>query len=181
VLKQLIDDDSQSLAFKARVYVDVARRYRKNVASADNLTGLSNRATFMAAVEGAVRRQEKCAVLYLDLNNFKPVNDRYGHKAGDAVLREIGRRLDGLAGPNLVAGRLGGDEFALLVLVTSVKLPKLVAEIQKIVAAPMVLSGGETVAVSASVGVARYPQDARTAQALVAAADEAMYGGKKHR
>jgi diguanylate cyclase (GGDEF)-like protein len=76
---------------------------------------------------------------------------------------------------------LGGDEFALLVLVTSVKLPKLVAEIQKIVAAPMVLSGGETVAVSASVGVARYPQDARTAQALVAAADEAMYGGKKHR
>lgn len=181
VLKQLIDDDSQTLAFKPKVYVEVARRYRKSVASADNLTGLNNRATFMAAVEGAVRRQEKCAVVYLDLNSFKPINDRYEHKAGDEVLREVGRRLDGLNSPQVLAGRLGGDEFALLVLGPLVRMSQFVAEIKGIIAQPIKLKDSEEVAVSASVGVAQYPKDARTAQALVAAADAAMYSGKTGR
>jgi len=100
--------EETALAEKARVKV---------VADSDPLTGLANRRAFLAALEGEVARpgrSEAFAIVLVDLDGFKPVNDTFGHAAGDAVLGEVGRRLTDMAGAGLVA-RMGGDEFAMLI------------------------------------------------------------------
>ena len=85
-----------------------------HAATTDALTGLANRATFFRQLSEAVSDPEQgplVGVLYLDIDDFKPVNDRLGHAAGDAVLQEIGRRLTRSMGVRCTAARLGGDEF----------------------------------------------------------------------
>lgn len=186
VLKHVIEDDTQTIAFKDKVLMDVTRCYRKNVTSTDALTGLHNRASFMAAVEASIQQHKKCAVLYMDLNHFKPVNDTYGHKAGDEVLRIVGQRLNSLASTTCMPARIGGDEFVLLLRTATPKQAYRTArDVAKILERPIKLDNtgmsGVTVNISASMGLAFYPHDAQTASALVAAADEAMYTGKTPR
>jgi diguanylate cyclase (GGDEF)-like protein len=150
----------------------------------DELTGLPNRRLLGdrldQALAAAKREGRGLALLYLDLDGFKPVNDLLGHAAGDCVLAEIAARLrSGIRESDTVA-RMGGDEFTLLLthgtenshaqMLASVILQSLSQpiEIQK-----------RTIAVSASIGIAQYPGDAAEADALIECADRAMYAAKR--
>ncbi|MFC6663300.1 diguanylate cyclase domain-containing protein [Deinococcus multiflagellatus] len=153
-------------------------------ASHDPLTGLLNRAQFRARAEALLAQpgQAECAVVFLDLDGFKPVNDTHGHAAGDDLLVQVAGRLRGdLRGADLVA-RLGGDEFA--VFLTRLRHPGdaqlVAAKLLDTLSRPYTLSRtGATVHVSASVGVAVTPQAGPDLGTLQRCADEAMYAAKR--
>jgi diguanylate cyclase (GGDEF)-like protein len=165
-------------------------------ASHDGLTGLPNRAEFeehlSLAVARARRRDLAVAVLYLDLDDFKRVNDTRGHAAGDDVLRKIGSRLRRISRDTDIVARLGGDEFAILLSDLTREeaagdprpsdplrpTPSSVASrIQEALVAPFRGSGAEIV-VSGSIGISVFPTDAPDEGALLEAADAAMYRNK---
>lgn len=127
------------------------------------------------------RQSGDCAVLYIDLDGFKPVNDTYGHDAGDQVLAACGERLRAELRECDVAGRMGGDEFVVVIEgATGRQSLAFVAErVLQSLARPVALSDGGTVQVSGSVGIACYPEDGETPGDLLAAADEAMYCAKR--
>ena len=161
----------------------------KREARGDPLTGLPNRKAFTEQLKPALRRarrQDRLLVVgLLDLDDFKPVNDRYGHAAGDALLREVGQRLRaGLRATDLAA-RLGGDEFAFLLedLQNFDALETTMRRIETAVFTPFVLSDGTAIEVRASVGVTVYPFDEGEGDELLRHADQAMYivKGKKSR
>jgi diguanylate cyclase (GGDEF)-like protein len=148
----------------------------------DPLTGLANRALFreIAARQIAVCRRESgsLAVLFIDLDDFKHVNDERGHAAGDDLLRAVGLRLKAAIRDSDLAARLGGDEFAVLLLAADAAAAAAVAD--KVVAAlaePYRLDG-RPAQVTGSVGVAVYPASGQTAEELLMRADEAMYRAK---
>jgi diguanylate cyclase (GGDEF)-like protein len=147
----------------------------------DALTGLLNRGAFRSALTATLAdplARDGVCVLLLDLNDFKPVNDTWGHDVGDEVLSAVADRLrEGLRGSDL-AGRLGGDEFA--VLLTGVgewDVATRVARLRERLAEPYE-TGPATVRVSASIGRATCPADGVTAQELLGRADAAMYRDK---
>lgn len=162
-----------------RALSDLAAR-----ASIDPLTRLPNRGVLVDRIEQAIahaRRQgSQCAVLFFDIDHFKRLNDSLGHAFGDEVLRVVATRLTAALREVDTASRHGGDEF--LVLLTGVAQPgdahavadKLVAAI----AEPVAIAG-QTISIHASVGIALYPEDGSTVDALVAAADRAMYASKR--
>lgn len=141
----------------------------------DPLTGLLTRDGWSRRAARIVRRRPESAVLLLDLNGFKPVNDRFGHAAGDAVLAATGQRLaDWCAHHGGLAGRLGGDEFV-AVLRDGQDLEVRLVDLAGRIAAP-VAHGGLLLRVSASIGSARRAQLPQpTLSALTAAADADMY------
>lgn len=150
----------------------------------DPLTGLHNRASFYARVDDAIAEaglHGRLAVLFLDLDGFKGINDTYGHWVGDEVLRAIGRRLRrGFDDPSITIGRLGGDEFALLV--DPIGRPDdaiAVAErVVELVSQPCVV-GDKVVRVGCRCGVAMRPVSGHSTSELVRGADEAMYAAKQ--
>lgn len=150
----------------------------------DHLTGLPNRRLLYdhiaQSIARAQRRKECFAVLFVDLDGFKRVNDELGHDAGDALLIEIGARLRKRTRATDVVARLGGDEFAILLenMGTRQDLELLIQDFLAITSKPVVLDR-RTAAVSASIGVALYREDGPTADALLKSADEAMYMAKK--
>ena len=152
----------------------------------DPLTGLANRRRFLAAVSRALEEPGSTAALFLDLDDFKHVNDQLGHDAGDALLLAVGERLLAAVRPGDVVGRLGGDEFA--ILLEKAETPQVVeavaSRLVESLAAPIDIDG-HSVAVSASVGVAlRAPDDDTAMDELLRRADVAMYHAKargKHR
>lgn len=154
-----------------------------SLAHSDPLTGLLNRRGMMSALEAALPRAQDssmAAVYVLDLDQFKPVNDRYGHDVGDELLIAIGQRLrDTLRGGDAVA-RFGGDEF--VVLANALKNDKQARELgQKLLDAfrlPFSLSQ-HTCSVGITIGYALTPGDATDAHALLKSADAAMYAGKQ--
>jgi len=148
----------------------------------DPLTGLSNRAAFneriAADLVAADAAGDMLAVVCVDLDHFKEINDLRGHAAGDAALRKVGERLAAVTDAGAFAARIGGDEFMLLKryrdpAMLAVFLDRLGATL----AAPEVIDGFET-SLAASVGVARFPLDGRDGETLVANADLAMYRAK---
>jgi diguanylate cyclase (GGDEF)-like protein len=153
-------------------------------ASHDSLTRLPNRAFFenqlTLAIADAARRGMRAAVLFLDCDRFKAINDNYGHAAGDAVLISIAARIRAQVRETDTAVRLGGDEFALLIAPihdTAVAVSiadDLLAGMQ----APMTLPTGENIVTSLSIGIAIYPDHALDADALLHKADQAMYRAK---
>jgi diguanylate cyclase (GGDEF)-like protein/PAS domain S-box-containing protein len=185
----LDDDDIEGIVMNIR---DVSERKAfeaelEHRAFHDTLTGLPNRALFRNRVEHALasqrRRGGSVAVLFLDLDDFKNVNDGLGHAAGDEVLQEVARRIDSCMRPMDTAARLGGDEFA--VLLEEADRDLLAVEIaQRLMAAiaPPTAVGGRAVAVAASVGIA-YSDGAeapvRDAEELLRNADAAMYMAKE--
>lgn len=153
-------------------------------ASHDALTKLPNRALladrFKQAIAGAQRHQQLLAVCLLDLDAFKPINDNYGHELGDQLLIELAVRLSGaLRGEDTLA-RLGGDEFVLLLsgLNDTDEIGLAMQRILAKVSEPYLLDG-KTVQVSASIGVAVYPQDDADPDTLLRHADQAMYQAKQ--
>jgi diguanylate cyclase (GGDEF)-like protein len=151
-------------------------------ATHDSLTGLANRSQFTreatARLDLAVRRKTSVAVLLMDLDRFKEVNDTLGHHAGDELLQIVGRRLlDGAPSGALVA-RLGGDEFAVL-LDESCGDPGHVANtLQRALSVPVPV-GDFSLDASASIGIARFPEHGCDAEMLVQRADIAMYAAKQ--
>lgn len=155
-------------------------------ATHDPLTGLANRALFRRRLDEALAhaREEdfSLAVMYIDLDDFKPVNDIHGHAAGDMLLRAIADRLRGAVRVVDTIARLGGDEFAVLLtgLDRSAKCPKICDLIEQDVGKPVDLAG-VVVSPACSVGHALYPSDGDTAEALLGAADARMYAIKRAR
>lgn len=151
-------------------------------ANHDVLTGLANRALFEEILVHQLaicrRTSAKLAIAYIDLDGFKPVNDLHGHATGDEVLRMVAARLTAAIRESDVAARLGGDEFALILLHTGAADAETVA--RKLIAgisAPYVIDS-LTLHVSASIGIAVYPESGTTSEALSQRADEAMYEAK---
>jgi diguanylate cyclase (GGDEF)-like protein len=150
----------------------------------DYLTGLANRRLLDAVGPSMLRQARRYAVLVLDLNGFKPVNDRYGHAVGDEVLRTVGRRLSGCLVGDL-AVRLSGDEFAAVLTESSLVGARrdwltLAGFISQAVAEPMTIDGISLV-VSASIGVTTGSGEPATMTDLVRRADRAMYHAKANR
>ncbi|HEX5393441.1 MAG TPA: GGDEF domain-containing protein [Rhodocyclaceae bacterium] len=153
------------------------------LAHQDPLTGLPNRAAFLERLEQTMalarRQQSRAALLFIDLDRFKPVNDAHGHEAGDQVLQEVALRLRSSVRQTDLVGRLGGDEF--LVLLSDVDSSESVTRIaQKCIdamATPFHL-GELTFSIGASVGIAIFPDHGRSGAELIARADAAMYDAK---
>jgi len=152
-------------------------------ASHDALTGLANRSRFLTELQAAADRNgpgSPVGVLYLDLDGFKPVNDEYGHAAGDLVLQVVGQRLTGaVRGGDLVA-RLGGDEFTVLCpgVVDRDALAALAARLVETVGQPIDI-GEHLVSVGASIGIAVSDRSGTSLDQLVQDADGALYRAKR--
>jgi diguanylate cyclase (GGDEF)-like protein len=182
------DEDVDSVAIlvrQAETAIENSFLYEEAVrlSLTDGMTGLWNRRNFDLRLESelsrAVRFSEPFAVVFVELDQMKSVNDRHGHQAGDTVLIELARRLTEAVREVDVVARWGGDEFTLLLPKTALPGALLLAE--KIRAAvdnnPFVIDSG-TLHITISVGVAAYPEHGDAGKALVAAADAAMYRAK---
>jgi len=166
--------------------VTEAKHYERrlqHLAHHDPLTGLANRTLLhdrlQFAIERAVRDQSLGALAFLDLDNFKYINDTFGHEAGDVVLREIAQRLrEGVRDDDTVA-RVGGDEFVLLINnePSMGHLAELVERIRHQVSAPVVVDGNDILP-GVSIGVSLFPRDGDSADRIMRAADAAMYHAK---
>lgn len=179
VIEAFLNDREKVLAFRTPMLKTVARHYRKKVANSDALTGLVNRTGFMTAMKGAAHEFKTFSVVFIDLNKFKPINDTYGHDAGDFVLKTIGNRLVDLFGKHAEVTRLGGDEFCILLFnKTKKQAIATLPQIQSAIDAEMTFEGS-TFAVSASLGVANYPKDSDSLEGLLKLADSEMYAQKK--
>ncbi len=165
-------------------FADLARdleHMRSELISTDQLTGLPNRRFFnyrLGSLAANRHDTEPFAVLLLDLDGFKAVNDSLGHQAGDHVLEVLGRRLRGVLRGGDIVARLGGDEFG--VVVDAATDADAIRIARKLVDqfAPTIAWDGREVRVGVSVGIAFFPRHGRSDQALVRAADRAMYRAK---
>lgn len=160
------------------------RRAIEHLALHDTLTTLPNRFLMLGHLEQAIslalRHDMKVAVLFLDLDGFKPINDRLGHPAGDVVLKEIAHRLRYCVRDCDTASRYGGDEFVILLTeIWGEENAALVADkVLDAVTQPIQI-GCEAVKVSTSIGIAIFPNDGSTAETLIDRADKAMYEAKQ--
>jgi diguanylate cyclase (GGDEF)-like protein len=153
-------------------------------ANDDPLTQLPNRALFMNwltyGLAQAQRVNGKAAVLFMDLDGFKPVNDRLGHSAGDRVLQEVSRRFRQSSRTGDMIARIGGDEFAVFIptLANESDPAELAHRLIEAMRQPIVAEGS-VVYVGVSIGAAMYPRNGNNPEALLAAADQAMYRAKR--
>lgn len=181
IIKKIMSDSNKTLAFNERMLKKAARNYRINIASADSLTGLLNRSGFLTGLQAASNESDDLSLFYLDLNKFKPVNDTYGHAAGDFVLKEIGDRLRALFPEKSLMTRLGGDEFCILLLdKTKDDALKLIDTIINEVEKPVNIDGNN-ISVSTAVGIANYPTDTNDSGLLLEIADKNMFNDKSER
>jgi diguanylate cyclase (GGDEF)-like protein len=164
------------------------RRCERNrhLATHDALTGLGNRAMLDERLRQAMRiadlRGRSAALLFVDLDGLKRVNDGIGHAAGDEVLRIMARRLERSVRRGDTVVRLGGDEFVVVLpnLERTEDAERAAEGIRGSLSERLVLSGGTKLELAASVGVAVYPRDGRDADSLLEAADAAMFRDKRH-
>lgn len=154
--------------------------------SFDSLAELPNRSHFVERSDTALAHlggnRRALAALYIDLDDFKAINDLHGHHIGDQVLQIVAARLVFAVRADDIIGRLGGDEFACLLtsLLSKTQLELLACKLVAAVSAPMQVGTLELV-VHASIGIAIYPRDGETSEALLRSADEAMYCAKRSR
>lgn len=171
------------------LYSGIARKYEKSsliweyVATRDPMTGLANRAAFIQALdetlEESTGKKQQSAILFIDLNKFKHINDTYGHAVGDLVLIATSKRIFQAVTSKDVAARLGGDEFA--VLLTNIQAgpaAKLVAQLDSALREPIQLGGGSQLQASASIGMRMTTSSDRNAEEILHDADVAMYQTK---
>jgi len=155
-----------------------------HLSQVDGLTGLANRRHFYEVL-GATCRQAEAqgqhfGLMFIDLDRFKPINDAFGHDAGNTVLREFAQRLQALAPLGATAGRLGGDEFALLLPGADLQAFAEAAERVRQAARRPMLHEGVELSLSASVGISLFPENGRTPPELLRSADAAMYRIKQN-
>ena len=160
-----------------------SRRRMEQLALHDTLTGLPNRVLLLDrlrhALARAARNGERVALMFIDLDNFKDVNDSLGHDAGDVLLRQMALRLQACIRSQDTLARLGGDEFTILIENSAESEAEMVAlRIQSALGQAFSLEGSAVFS-SASVGIAFYPEDGDTEQSLMQSADTAMYLAKR--
>lgn len=160
-----------------------SKRESDELARLDPLTGLRNRAGLIDALqtrlEDTARGQCNFAVLYLDLDGFKPINDTFGHAAGDELLRMVAATLRDVVSPTDVVARIGGDEFVVLADDPTIDHALVLAErIISVMAAPVTLPGGAHVYIGVSAGIAVSPDHGTEPETLLLAADAALYEAK---
>lgn len=163
-----------------------AEEHLAYLAKYDHLTGLPNRALFRDRLERSISRSQRrgnglvLALMFLDLDHFKDVNDTLGHDAGDELLREVADRLGACVRESDTVARIGGDEFTVILEdVPNEHVAAVVAQkILDAMAAPFIIQGREVVT-TPSIGIATYPQSAPDAATLVKCADRAMYRAKR--
>lgn len=164
--------------------VKIRTQELEQLARYDQLTGLANRRLFLELLKQALARADrsktKVGVMYIDLNDFKPVNDKCGHAVGDALLKAFGERFQKELRVYDTMARLGGDEFAILLdnIQDAVNCETLLNRLLAVINDPYMILGHE-VNVGASIGIAVYPDHAHTLDNFIAAADSAMYAAKK--
>lgn len=187
--RRLEADVTETRAALATALVDLAgtragERHARHLALHDGLTALPNRRYFREKLAEvlAQRRQEKppIAVLYLDLDGFKPINDAHGHDIGDKLLQIVAARLSRTVRAGDMVSRIGGDEFACLIEGTldRHRLAQLADKLYEAVSAPLRIGRLELV-VRPSIGIAVCPADGDTAERLIESADAAMYRAKR--
>jgi diguanylate cyclase (GGDEF)-like protein/PAS domain S-box-containing protein len=183
-----IRDAQHRVQHYVAVFSDVSvakadRRRLEHLASHDVLTGMVNRARFQAhceeAIERAARDRSVVAVLFIDLDAFKFVNDSYSHAVGDRLLKQVSERIQQQLRDGDIAGRIGGDEFTALLprLALREDAATLAARLLSVLCEPFYVDDYEIV-ISASIGIAGYPLDGEDARTLIANADAAMYAAK---
>ena len=162
----------------------------RNAALHDNLTGLPNRVLFKDRLEHGIAQAKRhrwiLAVMFVDLNNFKSINDTHGHQAGDAVLQTVATRLARNARTDDTVSRYGGDEF--LYLLSPLKERKdismIAAKTLETIRVPCEVRVADVLVnlcLEASIGISVFPQNGDTAAVLIKRADEAMYGAKENK
>lgn len=185
-----VKDASGKISHYVGIFTDITEHKQQQeqierLAYYDALTRLPNRVLLADRMQQAIARADRLnrivAVCYLDLDGFKPINDRYGHKAGDSVLTEIAGRLQNFIRSEDTVARLGGDEFVLLLtdLANEEGGDPILARVLEIVTRPCELPGGASASVSASIGVTFYPTDHNDSDVLLRHADQAMYQAKQ--
>jgi diguanylate cyclase (GGDEF)-like protein/PAS domain S-box-containing protein len=186
---KLLERMAENIAFALDNFEREGERKRgqeriQYLATHDGLTGLPNRVMFnellSLAIESARRYERKFAVLFIDLDRFKLINDTLGHQAGDVMLKEMSARLKDCLRASDVVARLGGDEFVVLVQEAhgADQVATVARKILSAAMAPMEILGQEC-RVTASIGIAMYPVDAEDEQSLMRNADIAMYLAKE--
>lgn len=158
----------------------VALHRRLAASKRDPLTGLLRRDAYTARARQVLRRHgDDTAVVLVDADRFKQINDTLGHPAGDAVLAAFGARLTAWAGPRAAVGRLGGDEFAVVLELPADRREQRLEQMVRMLHTPVTLDDGQVVDVAASVGAAAADVlGSRDLSALQRAADAALYEGK---
>lgn len=150
----------------------------------DSLTGLPNRMLFKdrleRTIELAEREQKHCAVMFIDLDAFKSVNDKYGHSAGDQLLQHAAARFQGALRSSDTVARLGGDEFVVMAgkIDRAETAGRLADKLLEVMSVPIELDHGKFY-ISASIGISVFPNDGKDSESLMKAADSAMYQAKK--
>jgi diguanylate cyclase (GGDEF)-like protein len=167
---------------KGKQALSKANEKLQHLVDHDFLTGLVSRrgfhALFSKALAHAKRHQKQLLVAYIDINQFKQINDQLGHDMGDEILQDLGRRLKQAFREEDIIARLGGDEFVLIVLdADEAMIPAMINKIKGVTDKPFI-SDGQLINYSISVGLAHYPHDAQSLDGLLQASDVKMYQDK---
>ncbi|WP_230370434.1 GGDEF domain-containing protein [Paludibacterium denitrificans] len=183
-----VRDSNGALSNYVAVFSDITVRKQAEerlqfLANHDPLTRLPNRSSLIARLEQLIRQPESLAafaVMFIDLDRFKLINDSFGHQAGDELLRVLSLRLTDAIGSRGELARLGGDEFTLLVsgVTDQAELSTLAEDLLNILSRPLRLAEHE-VYVTGSIGISVFPGDGADAQTLLKHADSAMYRAKE--
>ena len=183
-----VKDESENVSHYVIVIVDISERKMaedrlQKMAHFDHLTGLSNRAMFSVqfrkALLRAKRNQSNLALLFFDLDDFKPINDQYGHETGDHLLKEIANRLQTNLRQNDSVARFGGDEFVIVLeaLENTIDAGNIAQKIINLVNEPVTI-GELKLQVGCSIGISLYPSDSDQPEVLLRYSDIAMYAAK---
>lgn len=160
--------------------LEEARGIMESASQHDFLTGLHNRSKFMEDLEKTIALEIPCTIMMIDIDEFKKINDTYGHTAGDEALKEVAARLKKLQSQILTPYRFAGDEFILIIQSRPNKIVEKTAyQCRELFSKPFVFAGGER-KVYGSIGIASYPGDAEDAEHLIVCADRAMYEIKRN-
>jgi len=185
-IRMIRNADNEGVRYVS-VFSDATEAWRKierirHLAFHDHLTDLPNRSVLIDSLTGEIaaeREAQSIAVMFIDLDEFKAVNDRFGHDVGDLVLEQVARRLQGLTRSTDLVARVGGDEFVALLFNTRGHEPaaRIADSIIAAINEPIAVDG-KLAHVGVSIGIALYPEHGRTAADLIRKADAAMYAAK---
>ena len=160
--------------------LETAREIMESASQHDFLTGLPNRSKFMKDLERLIDAKVPCTVMMLDIDNFKKINDTYGHTAGDEALQQVAARLRDMQSQILTSYRFAGDEFILILRSSqSMLVEKTAYQCRQVFTKDVTLCGTKH-KIGGSIGVASYPKDTDNLEQLIVCADDAMYKVKKN-
>lgn len=181
-----VHDEDGRISHFVGVFSDITSRKSTEkellkLANADPLTDLPNRSFFQASHQNLVRRSETHALLCLDMDNFKKINDSLGHQTGDVLIKQIAKRIQRMTGTTATCYRLGGDEFSVLLEDKSDihTITHFAQGLLDTLSRPFIINKQEFV-LGASIGIAFYPEDGATSQEMLKNADTAMYFAKNN-